>query len=266
VFGKLPVADVDTDLVMRVLEPIWTSKPETAGRVRGRIESILDWASTRGYRSGENPARWRGHIDHLLPKRSKVRRVRHHPALPYSQIHDFVARLRDMDSVAARALEFTILTAARTGEVLGARWDEIDLDNRLWTIPAERMKNGRQHRVPLSKPAVAILEGIRSNRRNDLVFPGNRPKRPLSNMALTMLLRRSGHQDITVHGFRSTFRDWAAECTAFPREVAEMALAHTVSDSVEAAYRRGDLFEKRRGLMEAWGELSDSISGELPHK
>ena len=255
VFGKLSVADIDTDLVLRALEPVWTTKPETAGRVRGRIESILDWATTRGYRTGENPARWRGHLDHLLPKRSKVRRVRHHPALPYSQVGEFVIRLREMDNVSARALEFTILTAARTGEVLGALWDEIDPDGRVWTIPEERMKNSRQHRVPLSEPAVALLDSMRSTQRNDLVFPGNRPKRPLSNMALTMLLRRTGHPDITVHGFRSTFRDWAAECTAFPREVAEMALAHTIGDSVEAAYRRGDLFDKRRDLMEAWAEF-----------
>ncbi|MCH5374054.1 MAG: site-specific integrase, partial [Planctomycetes bacterium] len=259
VIGRLPVADIDTDLVMRVLEPIWTSKPETAGRVRGRIESILDWAATRGYRTGENPARWRGHLDHLLPKRSKVRRVRHHPALPYSEIGGFVAGLRDMDSVAARALEFVILTAARTGEVLGVRWDEVDFETGVWTIPAERMKNGREHRVPLSRAALDVLESVRPLRRNDYVFPGNRPKRPLSNMALTMLLRRMGHDGITVHGFRSTFRDWAAEQTSAPREVAEMALAHTIGDSVEAAYRRGDLFEKRRDLMASWAEFVSAI-------
>jgi integrase len=246
VFGELPVAAIDTGLVARAIEPIWNTKPETAGRVRGRIESVLDWAKARGYRDGENPARWKGHLDNLLPARSKVRRVEHHAALPYPEIAGFMAELRRQDGTAARALEFLILTAARTGEVIGARWSEIDIPQRLWTVPASRMKAGREHRVPLSDRAVEILGQ-----------PGEPDARvfPLSNMALLMLLRRMGRGKLTAHGFRSTFRDWAAERTSFPAEVAEMALAHTVADKVEAAYRRGDLFQKRRGLAEAWARF-----------
>jgi len=259
VFGSLPVQAVDVGLVMKAIEPIWTAKPETASRVRGRIESILDWATARGYRQGENPARWRGHLENLLPKKTKVRRVEHHAALPYPEIAGFMAELRQQEGVAAHALEFAILTAARTGEVIGATWNEIDFAKRLWTVPAERMKASREHRVPLSDAALAILETLRATREGDFVFPGSRAARPISNMAMLMLLRRMGRGDLTAHGFRSTFRDWAAERTTFPAEVAEMALAHTVSDRVEAAYRRGDLFQKRRQLAEAWARFCAAL-------
>jgi integrase len=249
------VQAVDVGFVMKVIEPIWAIKPETASRVRGRIESVLDWATARGYRQGENPARWRGHLENLLPKKSKVRRVEHHAALPYAEIAAFMAELRQQEGVAAHALEFAILTAARTGEVIGAKWDEIDPGERLWTVPADRMKAGKEHRVPLSDPALAILEGMRKIRQGDHIFPGGKAGRPISNMAMLMLLRRMGRGDLTAHGFRSSFRDWAAERTTFPAEVAEMALAHTVSDKVEAAYRRGDLFQKRRQLSDAWAQF-----------
>jgi integrase len=221
--------------------------------VRGRIESILDWATARGFRQGENPARWRGHLENLLPKRSKVQRVEHHAALPYVELGAFMGQLRPQEGVAARALEFAILTAARTGEVIGARWKEFDLAARLWTVPAERMKAGKEHRVPLSDAAVAILEELAAIRQDDFVFPGSRAGRPISNM--TMTLRRMGRGELTVHGFRSSFRDWAAERTGFPADVAEMALAHTVADAVERAYRRGDIFQKRRQLMDAWARF-----------
>jgi integrase len=252
VFGSLPVQAVDVGLVMKAIEPIWVQKPETAGRVRGRIESVLDWATARGYRRGENPARWRGHLENLLPKKSKVRRVEHHAALPYPEIGGFMGELRQQEGTAARALEFAILTAARTGEVIGATWNEIDFAEQLWTVPAERMKAGKEHRVPLSDAALAILEDLRKVQQDNFVFPGGKAGRPISNMAMLMLLRRMGRGDLTAHGFRSSFRDWAAERTGFPAEVPEMALAHTVSDKVEAAYRRGDLFQKRRQLMDAW--------------
>jgi integrase len=252
VFGKLPVHAIDTGLVLKVLEPIWNDKPETANRVRGRVEAILDWAKVRDFRSGENPARWRGHLDHLLPAKSKVRKVEHHAALPYAQIGAFMAALRGQTGVGARALEFLILTGTRTGEALGATCDEIDMEARLWTIPARRMKAGNEHRVPLSDAALAVLKGMYEIQQNDFVFPGARQGRPLSEVALLMLLRRLGYGRVTVHGFRSAFRDWASERTTFPREVAEMALAHSISDAVEAAYRRGDLFDKRRKLMDAW--------------
>jgi integrase len=254
VFGKLPVSEVDDGLVLRAVKAIWYTKPETASRLRGRIESVLDWARVHGYRNGENPARWKGHLKHLLPARSKVRRVKHHAALPYTEIGAFMAALREGTEGAARALEFVILTAARSGEALGATWDETDFQSKTWTIPAERMKAGREHRVPLSAPALAILERLHASRINDFIFAGGKPGRPLSDMALLMLLRRIGRDDVTVHGFRSTFRDWAAESTNFPREVGEMALAHAISSAVEAAYRRGELFDKRRRLMEAWAD------------
>lgn len=252
VIGELPVSAVDTGLVMKVLEPIWTTKTETASRLRGRIESVLDWATVRHYRAGENPARWKGHLDHLLPAKAKVQKAGHHAALPYDQIGDFMVALRRQGGAGARALEFAILTAARTGEVTGATWDEIDLDKRLWTIPAERMKAGKEHRVPLSEPALAILRDMEKLRDSDFVFPGGKAQRPLSNMALLTTLRRMKRTDVTAHGFRSTFRDWAAEQTNFAHEVAEMTLAHSVGDKVEAAYRRGDLFDKRRQLMDVW--------------
>jgi integrase len=250
IFGRLPVQLVDVGLVMKAIEPIWSTKPETAGRVRGRIERILDWAKVRGYRDGENPARWRGHLDHLLPARGKVRRVKHHAALPYSELPAFVAALRGRDAVAARALEFAILTAARTSEVLGATWSEFDLDARVWTIPAERMKGGREHRVPLGDRAIEIIRNMMTTRQNKHVFYGD-SRAALSNMSLLMLLRRIG-RNVTTHGFRSTFRTWAAECTNYPRELVEAALAHVVGNKVEAAYQRGDMLDKRRPLMAQW--------------
>jgi integrase len=251
VFGHLPAQAVDVGLVIKALEPIWALKPETASRLRGRIEAVLDWAAARGFREADNPARWKGRLDKLLPRRSKIRAVQHHAALPYTETGAFMRDLRERDAIAARALEFAVLTAGRTGEVLGAQWSEIDLQAKVWTIPAARMKSGREHRVPLSDAAVALLEQMQKVRQNDHVFPGDR-RAALSNMALLMLLRRMGRADLTAHGFRSTFRDWAAERTNFPNEVVEMALAHVVSDKVEAAYRRGDLFEKRRKMMDAW--------------
>ena len=254
-FGSLPVQAVDVGLVLKAVEPIWTEKPETASRVRGRIESVLDWATARGYRQGENPARWRGHLENLLPPRSKMRRVEHHAALPYAELAAFMAALRQQEGVGARALEFAILTAARTGEVIGARWDEINVAERLWIVPADRMKAGKEHRAPLSDAALAIVERMAAIRQGDHLFPGGKTERPISNMAMLMLLRRMGRDDLTAHGFRSTFRDWAAEATNFPAEVAEMALAHTVGDKLEAAYRRGDLFEKRREIMAAWANF-----------
>lgn len=257
VLGGIPVAEVNTDLVLRVLEPIWKTKTETASRVRGRIEAVLSWARARGLRSGENPAQWRGHLDHLLPARSKVQRVVHHPALPYEELPTFMSRVRARQGITPRALEFIILTAARTGEALGARFDEFDLKARLWTVPAERMKAHRGHKVPLSTRAVAIVREMAAFGLGEYVFPGANRGKPLSNMALLMLLRglRSG---ITTHGFRSSFRDWAAEKTNTPSFVAEAALAHVVADKVEAAYRRTELLERRRELMDAWADHCDA--------
>jgi integrase len=253
-FGQVAVAAIDTALVTDALEPIWTAKPETAGRVRGRIESILDWAKARGFRDGENPARWRGHLDALLPDRRKLRRVVHHAALPYVEAPAFINELRQREAIAARALEFAILTAGRTSEVLGARWPEIQ--GETWIVPSNRMKAAVEHRVPLCRRAVELLAQL--PREDEFVFIGARSGRPLSNMALLVLLRRMGRGDLTAHGFRSTFRDWCAECTGYPREVAEAALAHAIESKVEAAYRRGDLFEKRRRLMEEWGSYCES--------
>jgi integrase len=260
IIGALPVQAVDAGLVHKILEPIWTAKPETAGRVRGRLESILDYAKARGYRDGENPARWRGHLDNLLPARSKVRKVKHHSALPYVELPALMARLLEQEGVAARALEFTILTAARTGESMGATWGEINWGEKLWTIAGTRMKGEREHRVPLCDRALTILREMKlsdniPNAAEQFVFSGGKPGRPLSNMAFLMLLRRMGRTDLTAHGFRSSFRDWAAERTNFQSEVAEMALAHVVGNKVEAAYRRGDLFDKRRRLMGAWANF-----------
>jgi len=253
--GDLPVGKVGVAEVLAALEPIWTTKPETASRLRGRIEAVLDYAKTREWRSGENPATWRGHLDNLLPAPSKVAKVEHHAALPWPEIGAFMAELRDEDSASARALEFAILTAARTGEVIGATWPEIDMRAALWVVPPSRMKAGREHRVPLSDAALNVLKAIapvHDDQSRGWVFPGGRAGRPLSNMGMMMLLRRMKRPDLTVHGFRSSFRDWCGEATNHPREVAEQALAHTLSDKVEAAYRRGDLFEKRRKLMEDW--------------
>lgn len=217
IFGELPVQAVDTALVMKALEAIWTSKPETASRVRGRIEAVLDWSAVRGHRAGENPARWRGHLDKLLPARSKVRAVQHHAAMPYVEVPAFLARLRALDALSASALEFAILTAARTGEVIGARWDEVDKANRVWIVPASRMKAGKEHRVPLTAAAMKIVDALRTARCGDYLFPGSRAGRPISNMAMDMALRRL-KTDVTVHGFRSSFRDWAAERSSFPSE------------------------------------------------
>jgi integrase len=250
------------------LKPIWNEKPETASRVRGRIESVVDWATACEYRQGENPARWRGHLENLLPKKTKVKRVEHHAALPYAELPAFMVALRQQDGIGAKALEFAILTAARTGEVIGARWAEIDLEARLWVIPPERMKAGREHRVPLSEPAAAILQYMQKIcQGGDYVFTGGKAGRPLSNMAMLKLLKRMGRDDLTAHGFRSTFSDWCAERTSFASEVREMALAHVVGDRVEAAYRRGDLFAKRCELMAAWGRFAEGETNvvELRH-
>jgi integrase len=246
---------VDIALVLTVLEPIWHKKTETATRVRGRIEQVLDWAKARGYRYGENPARWRGHLDKLLPARTKIAKVRHHPALPYVELPVFMAALRSREGVSARALEFTILTAARTNETIYAKRSEIDLQWRLWIVPAERMKAGREHRVPLSERAVEILRTTATT--DEFVFPGARAGSPLSNMAMLELLRGMTNAGLTVHGFRSTFRDWASEQTSYANELLEMALAHAVLDKVEAAYRRGDLLEKRRRLMSDWARYCE---------
>ncbi|HXF65642.1 MAG TPA: integrase arm-type DNA-binding domain-containing protein [Burkholderiales bacterium] len=260
IIGTLPVQAVDTGLVLKILEPIWAKLPETASRLRGRIEAVLDWAKARGHRSGENPARWKGHLNQLLPALARKSRAKHYAALPYEQIGEFVTRLRALDSVGALALEFTILTAARTGEVIGAKPEEIDLDKAIWTVPAERMKAGREHRVPLSPRALEIARKM-LELKGTYLFPGRGDKRQ-SNMTMLAVLKRMGRTDITVHGFRSSFRDWAAEQTAWPREVCEMALAHTITDKTEAAYRRGDLFEKRRALMGAWAEFIDRPPSE----
>ncbi|MBN9488272.1 MAG: tyrosine-type recombinase/integrase [Alphaproteobacteria bacterium] len=254
--GSLPVSSVDTPHLVKVLQTIWLEKSETANRVRQRIEMILNAATVRGLRSGPNPARWKGHLQNLLPHKTKVKRVKHHAALPYTEVGAFMVTLREQPGVAARLLEFTILTACRTGETMGACWSEIDLDQKVWTIPAERMKGGRQHAVPLSPRALAILAEMRELRHQegDFVFVGQQLGRPLSNMAMLTLLRRMKRDDITVHGFRSSFSDWSAEQTNFQREVREMALAHAISAEAEAAYRRGDLFEKRKRLMSAWAD------------
>lgn len=252
----MKVKTIQTADVMRVLEPIWKTTPETASRLRGRIESVIDYATAHGWRTGENPARWRGHLANLLPPPNKLARVKHHAALPWEEISAFMAELRDQEGIAARALEFAILTAARTGEVIGARWLEIDLDAAIWVVPGERMKGGLEHRVPLSEPALATPRAMKPFGTADgLVFPGSSKHGGLSNMAMLMLLRRMGRGELTVHGFRSTFRDWCAETTNYPREVAEQALAHVLTDKVEAAYRRGDLFEKRRRLMADWASF-----------
>ncbi len=260
VFGALPVQAVDTALVCKVLEPMWNEKPETASRLRARVERVLDWATVRGFRAGDNPARWRGHMDKLLPALKKKNRVKHHAALPFDQVGAFMADVRKQDGFAARALEFVILTATRTSEVTGARWDEFDLNAAVWTIPAERMKAGNEHRVPLAPAAIALLNAMNAIRLNDWVFHGKRSGSPLSNMAMLELLKRMERADITVHGFRSTFKDWASERTNYPREVTEMALAHTIGDKVEAAYRRGDLFERRRTLMAEWAKHCERIA------
>jgi integrase len=261
VIGKLPVQAVDTALVMKVLEPIWQKKTETAKRLRGRIECILDWAKVREYRQGDNPARWRGHLENLLARPSKLIKVEHFAALPYTKVNGFLQSLEGQAGLGAEALKLVIYTACRSNEVLGATWDEIDFENKVWTIPAERMKGGKEHRVPLTAPALAILKDLKKNRDtinivgeapSAYVFPSPKGDNSLSNVVMLALLKRMERRDITVHGFRSSFRDWAAEQTNFPREVAEAALAHAVQSRVEAAYRRSDLFDKRHLLMEKW--------------
>ena len=255
VIGETPVAEVGTAHVLQILEPIWKAKAETASRVRGRMETILDAAKARGYREGENPARWRGHIAQILPARSRLTRG-HHKAMPYEAIPEFVGKLRKREAVAALALEFAILTAGRTGEVIGAKWAEIDMDKAIWTIPAARMKAGKEHRVPLSPRAVEILKATQGLRK-EWLFPAIKGG-SMSGMAMSMLLRRM-KVEVTVHGFRSGFRDWSAECTGYAHEVAEMALAHTIENKVERAYRRGDLFDKRRRLMDDWATYCATI-------
>lgn len=250
--GTVPVAAIDTAAVMRCVQPIWQSKNETAARLRGRIEQILDWARVSGHREGDNPARWRGHLDKLLPRRSAVSKVRHHPALPYKDIPKFMARLMAQGGIAAESLAFTILTAARTSETTGAAHKEFHLSEALWTVPAARMKGDRLHRVPLADAAVAIVRKMARVSEIGFVFPGGRPKRPQSENAMLALLQRMGSGEITVHGFRSTFRDWASEVGTYPNEVVEMALAHAIESDTEAAYRRGDMLEKRRVLMQDW--------------
>lgn len=257
-----PVDEIDTAAVLAVLKPIWLEKPETASRLRGRIEAVLDAAKAQGHRKGENPAAWRGHLSHLLPKRGKLTRG-HHAAMAYDDVPAFVARLRERDALAAMALEFCILTATRSGEVLGARWSEIDMAGKVWTVPAARMKAAREHRIPLTGRALAILERLAEGRTGECVFPGQRHGKPLSGMAMEMCLRRMKVEGATVHGFRSAFRDWAGNETHFPREVAEAALAHVIGDKAEQAYRRGDALEKRRALMEAWARHCEPKGGNV---
>lgn len=253
IIGQLPIDAVDTAGVMAVLQPIWSTKTETATRLRGRIEQVLDWATVQKMRQGENPARWKGHLDKLLPKPSKVAQVEHHKALAYTELGAFILKLLEVAGMGAQALRFTIYTAGRSGEIRGARWSEIDLDAGVWTVPADRMKAHREHRVPLSAEALELLKSIPRLDGTDVVFWGP-SGRELSDMSLSAVLRRMG-MDVTVHGFRSTFRVWAAERTAFPREIAEAALAHTNGDKVEAAYLRSDHFEKRRHLMDLWAKF-----------
>jgi integrase len=257
---SLPVDRITTEDVLSVLKPLWKEKPETATRLRGRIERVLDAAKAHGLRAGDNPARWRGHLDQLLARRQPLTRG-HHAAIPYAEAPQFISNLRTRQGTAPLALEFAILTAARSGEVLGARWDEFDRDRAVWTIPAMRMKAGREHRVPLSKGALKIISTMDAVRNSDFVFSGQKPGKPLSTMALEMVLRRMEIAALTVHGFRSTFRDWAAECTNFSNEVCEAALAHVVRNKAEAAYRRGDLLDKRRELMEAWAAYCTAPAG-----
>lgn len=253
IIGDLFVSDIGQAHVLKVLEPIWTTKTETASRLRGRIEQVLDWARVRGFREGENPARWRGHLDKLLPNPSKVSKVIHHPALSLGALAAFATDLRTRDGLGARALEMVLLTAARSGEVRGATWSEIDLDAATWAIPASRMKGNRDHRVPLSAPAVALLKKQHRIEGCDLVFPGKDDK-PLSDMTLAVVMRRMQVPAVP-HGLRSSFRDWVSERTSYPPEMAEMALAHRIADQTEAAYRRGDMLTKRAAMMDAWAEF-----------
>lgn len=261
IIGSVDVSLIDTGHIMRILEKdnFWNEKTETASRVRGRIESVLDWATVRKYRTGENPARWKGHLDKLLPARSKVKKTEHHAALPWLQMGAFMVKLREQQGTAAKAVELAILTACRSGEVRGAVWEEFDLEAGIWIIPPERMKAKKEHRVPLQEKAIQLLRKQKELFPNGYVFPGMKEGKPLSDMSLTAVLRRMEQNEITVHGFRSSFRDWAAESTAYPNEMVEMALAHTIGNKVEAAYRRGDLFEKRRRMMNDWANFCDTV-------
>lgn len=259
--GSLPVGGVDTELVLKVLRPIWHEKPETASRVRGRVETILDWSKAHGYRDGENPARWRGHLENVLPAKNKISTVTHHKAMPYSDVPAFMAQLRAKIEISARALEFTVLTAARTGEAIGARPAEFNLSARLWTVDPSRMKGGKEHRVPLSDRAVEIVRPLLAN-GCEFVFEGARPGRPLSNMAMLEMLRGMKGDGLTVHGFRSAFYDWGHDLTGHPKELLDIALAHVVADKVEAAYRRSDMFEKRQRLMADWADFCRSAKSK----
>ena len=252
IIGKLPIASIDTTLVLKVIEPLWQDKTATANRIRGRLEAILSWAKVRGYRSGDNPAQWRGHLAQVLRSKAAIQKPQHYAALHYSELPDFMAELTQREGIAARALEFTILCAARTGETIGATWEEIDQDNKVWIIPAARMKASKEHRVPLSDRALEILNGLPTERDNHHVFIGGRKGVGLSRMGMASVLSRMGHDQFTVHGFRSSFRDWAAERTNYQNHIVEQALAHSIGNAVERAYRRGDLFDKRIRLMAEW--------------
>jgi integrase len=257
--ADLPVDKIDSYLVMQCLEPIWAVIPETASRIRGRMEKILDWSRVNGYREGENPARWSGHLDQSLPRKTKIRTVKGHASMPYTELPQFWPVLNLLQGLGARALEFTILTACRTSEVLNAKWQEIDEPSQIWTIPAERMKAGKEHRVPLSNATLSLLNALKNQQRGDLIFPGQKRNHSLSNMTMLKVLQRLEHA-YTPHGFRSTFRTWISEKTNHVHEVAEAALAHTIGDKVVAAYQRGDLFEKRRQLMLDWADYVTSYT------
>lgn len=260
VIGDLPVSAITTAMVMKILQPIWSTKTETATRVRGRIEKVLDWAKVQGYRSGDNPAAWKGNLAEALPKPSKVADAGHHAALPWAEMGQFMSTLRERPGAGALAMQLIILTATRTSEVIEAKWSEFDLVAGLWVIPKERMKGFREHRVPLSPQALAVLERVKwDNNPSEFVFPSAKPDKAISNMTCLAVLKRMGRGDLTVHGFRSTFRDWAAESTAYPRDVCEMALAHAIEDKSEAAYRRGDLLDKRTRLMNDWAAFCDTV-------
>ena len=258
IFGNISVGEIDEALILDVLTPIWTTKTETASRLRGRIESVLDWAKFNKFRKGENPARWKGHLEHTLAKPSKVSKVKHHPAMPYQELPGFMKELKTRTGMGAKALELLILTGCRSGEIRGADWNEIDFDRKLWVIPAIRMKMAQEHRVPLSEGALALLNTLPQLEDTNLVFPSSKPNTRLSDMTLTAVLRRCGGAEFTVHGFRSSFRDWLAEATNHPHEASEMALSHTISNKVEAAYRRGDMLDKRFLMMNDWANYCNS--------
>src|SRR5262245_5761782 len=263
--GSLLVAAIDTPLVLKVIKPLWERAPETASRVHGRIENVLGWATVHHYRTGDNPARWKGLLEHALPARSKIAKVKHHAALPYAQAPSFMAKVRQDTRIAARCLEFIALNAVRVGEANIATWDEIDFANHVWTVPPERMKGRKEHRIPLSPAALAVLEAMRAIKHSDYIFPGKRQARAVGGNTVLRVAKDLADIDITAHGLRSTFRDWAAERTSFPREIAEAALAHAVPNAVEAAYRRTDFFDRRRKLMEAWADYctKPATSGKL---